>query len=151
MDSLAHSIQFAARAFDRVLRLLLLAGVHSGHGFVELLIGASQDGQRHFQIAHHLFGCWCGYWRRLALCLEKQLRLGQDALTNSACALAPGRVELLGRACVAMLFDEDRGQALAVIGVDARHRRQVLHCDLRRDLAVAHVLLNRFRQQIDQR
>src|ERR1700686_2984532 len=36
LDSLAHSIQFAARAFDRVLRLLLLAGIHSGHGCGEL-------------------------------------------------------------------------------------------------------------------
>jgi len=50
-----------------------------------------------------------------------------------------------------MLFDEDRGQALTVIGVDARHRHQVLHRHLRGDLAVAHVLLDRFRQQFDQR
>jgi hypothetical protein len=50
-----------------------------------------------------------------------------------------------------MLFDEDRGQALAMIGVNARYRHQILHRDLRRDLAVAHLLLNRFRQQIDQR
>jgi len=50
-----------------------------------------------------------------------------------------------------MLFDEDRGQALAVIGVDARHRHQVLHRRVRGDLAVAHVLLDRFRQQLDQR
>ena len=49
-----------------------------------------------------------------------------------------------------MLFDEDRGQALAIIGVDARHRHQILHGHLRGDPAVAHVLLNRFRQQFDQ-
>ena len=50
-----------------------------------------------------------------------------------------------------MQFDEDRGQALAIIGVDARHRHQILHRHLRGDLAVAHVLLDRFRQQFDQR
>jgi len=50
-----------------------------------------------------------------------------------------------------MLFDQDRGQAQAIIGVDARHRHQILHGHLRGDLAVAHVLLDRFRQQIDQR
>jgi hypothetical protein len=47
LDSLAHSIQFAARAFDRVLRLLLLASVHSGQGFGKLLVYAAQEGQRH--------------------------------------------------------------------------------------------------------
>jgi hypothetical protein len=98
LDSLAHSIQFAARAFDRVLRLFLLASVHSGQGFVELFVGATQDGQRHLQIAQHLFDCWCGCWRCLALCFQKQLRLSEDALANSACALAPGGIELLGRA-----------------------------------------------------
>jgi hypothetical protein len=71
LDSLAHSIQFTARAFDGVLRLLLLAGIHPGKGFGELLVGATQDGQRHLQIAHHLFGCRSGCWRRWALCLEK--------------------------------------------------------------------------------
>ena len=85
------------------------------------------------------------------MCLEKQLRLGQDALANGACAFAPSRIELLGGACIATLFDEDRGQAQAIIGVDARHRHQILHRHLCGDLAIAHVLLNRFRQQIDQR
>jgi hypothetical protein len=151
LDSLAHAIQFAARAFDRVLRLLVLARVHSGQGFVELLADAAQDGHRHLQIAHHLFGCWCDYRRCLALCFQKQLRLSQDAVANGACAFAPGRVELLGRACIAMVFDKDRGQAQAIIGIHARHRHQILHRYLRGDPAVAHVLLNRFRQQIDQR
>jgi hypothetical protein len=152
LDSLAHSIHFAARAFDRVLRLLLLAGVHSGQRFGELLVYAAQEGQRHLQIAHYLFGCrGCRWWRRLALCFEEQLRLGQDALANRARAFAPGRIELLGCACVAMLFDQDRGQAQAIVGVDPRHRHQILHRHVRGDLAVAHVLLDRFRQQIDQR
>ena len=151
LDSLGHSIEFTACAFDRVLRLLLLAGVHSGHGFVELLVYAAQDGQRHLQIAHHLFGCRCSCRRCLALCFEKQLRLGEDTVANGACAFTPSRVELLGRACVAMLFDEDRGQAQAIIGVDARHRHQILHRHLCGDLSFAHVLLDRFRQQIDQR
>jgi len=53
--SFRHSIEFAARAFDRVLRLLVLARVHSGQGFVELLADAAQDGHRHLQIALHLF------------------------------------------------------------------------------------------------
>ena len=144
-------MQFAARAFDRVLRLLLLAGVHSGQGFGELLVHAAQDGQRHVQIAHHLFGRRGGCWRCSALCLEEQLRLGEDALANGARALAPSRVELLGRAGIAMLFDENRGQAQAITGVDARHRHQMLHRHLRGDFADAHVLLNRFRQQVDQR
>ena len=85
------------------------------------------------------------------MCFKEQLRLGKDALTNRARAFAPGRVELLGRACVAMLFDEDRGQTQAIIGIGARHRHQILHRHLRGDLTVAHVLLNRFRQQFDQR
>ena len=116
-----------------------------------MLVAAAQDGQRHLQIAHHLFGCRGGCRRSLALGLEKQLRLGEEALANGAGAVAPGRVELLGGAGVAMLFDEDRGQAQAIIGIDARHRRQIFHRHLGGDLAVAHLLLNRCRQQFDQR
>jgi hypothetical protein len=39
----------------------------------------------------------------------------------------------------------------AALAVDARHRRQIAHVDLRRDPARAHQLLDRFRQQLHQR
>ena len=151
LDSFGHSIQFTARTFDRVFGLLLLAGIHSGHCLVESLVYAAQDSQHHVQIAPRLFGCRCGCRRCLALCLEKQFRLSEDALANGARAFTPSRVELLSRTRIAMLFDEDRGKAQAIIGIHARHRHQILHRHVRGDLAVAHVLLDRFRQQLDQR
>jgi hypothetical protein len=51
--SLAHPVEFPARAFDRALRLLLLRGVHLRQGFGELSTGAAQNGERHLQIALH--------------------------------------------------------------------------------------------------
>jgi len=86
----------------------------------------------------------------LALRFEEQLRLGENAFTNRARALAPSRIELLCGARVATQFDEDGGQTQASIGIEARHRHQILHRHLRGDLAHAHVLLNRVRQHLDQ-
>jgi len=42
--SFRHSIEFAARTFEAVLRLLALAGVHLGQRFVEPLVCAAQNG-----------------------------------------------------------------------------------------------------------
>jgi hypothetical protein len=98
LHSFRHPIEFAARAFEVVLGLLALTGVHLDHRFVEPLTGTAQDGQRHFQITFHLLYCGRRDWRRLlllALRFEEQLRLGENALTNRARAVAPGRIELL--------------------------------------------------------
>ena len=50
-----------------------------------------------------------------------------------------------------MLLREDLGHALALVRIDARRRRQKAHGNLRGDAALAHLLLDGFRQRFDQR
>ena len=52
---------------------------------------------------------------------------------------------------VAVMLSEDRRHPLAIPQALACHRHQELHRHLRRDLALAHLLLNRFRQKLRQR
>jgi hypothetical protein len=49
------------------------------------------------------------------------------------------------------MLDEDRRHPLAILQALARHRHQKLHRHLRRHLALAHLLLDRFRQNLHQR
>jgi hypothetical protein len=49
------------------------------------------------------------------------------------------------------MLGEDRRHAQAVLQTLARRRRQKLHRHLRADFARAHLLLNRFRQKLNQR
>jgi len=105
---------------------------------------------RHLQIAHHLFHCCRRGRRLLTLGFEKQFRFGENALTSRARAFAPGCVQLPGLARVATVSDESRCHQLALFRIHTRHRDQILHGHLRRDLACAHLLLNAFRQQLHQ-
>jgi hypothetical protein len=66
-DSIRHPVQFAAHAFDPVLRLLLLCGIHLRQRFGEPAAGTPQNGKRHLQIALHLFECRWFCERRLPL------------------------------------------------------------------------------------
>jgi hypothetical protein len=50
-----------------------------------------------------------------------------------------------------MVLDESGGHPLAVLHVDPRYRHQILHRQLRTQGSFAHLLLDRFRQQFDQR
>jgi hypothetical protein len=52
---------------------------------------------------------------------------------------------------IAVMLGEDCRHALAVLHALPRRRRQKLHRHLRADFARAHLLLNRFRQKLDQR
>jgi hypothetical protein len=52
---------------------------------------------------------------------------------------------------VAAVLDESGGHPLAMFQVDSRHRHQVLHRQAGAKRSFAHLLLDRFRQQIDQR
>jgi hypothetical protein len=49
------------------------------------------------------------------------------------------------------MLGEDRRHPLAILQALARHRYQKLHRHLRRDLALAHLLLDGFRQNLRQR
>jgi hypothetical protein len=81
----------------------------------------------------------------------KQLGFGQDAFAHHGAGLAPRLVEFSGLPQGPRLLGESLRHPLAMFGVDARHRRQESHGDLRGDPAFPHLLLDRFRQQFHQR
>ena len=144
-DARRHAVEFAARAFDLALRLFLSRAIHFRQGFAEPPAGATQDGNRHFQVA--LQGNRRGTGGlRLALRFQKQFRLGEDARANHARAVPPGGIQLPGLPRIAAVRDEGCGHLPALLSIHTRHRHQVLHRYLRRDLACAHLELNRFRQ-----
>jgi hypothetical protein len=144
--SFRHPRQFPPRVFDLAFDPLPLRAGHLRHGFREPPVGAMQDGDGHFQIARDLLGCCRRGGRRLPLRLQEQLRLGQNALASYARAFAPGRIQLPGLPRIAMVRDEHGRHPLALLRIHAGYRHQILQRYLRRDLAFAHLLLDRFRQ-----
>jgi hypothetical protein len=143
-DARRHPVQLAARAFDLPLRLFLLRASHLRQSFGEPPTGATQDGNGHLQVALQGNRRGTGGWR-LALRFQKQFRLGEHARANYTRTVPPRSVELPGLPRVATMLDEGGGHPLAVLYVDARHRHQILHRQLRCQFAFAHLLLDRFR------
>ncbi len=93
----------------------------------------------------------CLYRLRLLPRFQKQFRFSQNPLTGQAAGVAPGVVEIGGLARGPVLLREDLRHALALLRIDARRRRQIAHGNLRSDVAVAHLLLDRFRKRFHQR
>jgi hypothetical protein len=149
-DARRHPVQFPARAFDLALRLFLSRAIHFRQGFAEPPAGATQDGNRHFQVVLESGRGWPG-GRRLPLRFQKQSRLGEDTLADHARAVPPGGIELSGLPRVATVLEKNGGHPQAVLPVDARHWHQILHRQLRAQRSFAHLLLDGFRQQLDQR
>jgi hypothetical protein len=142
-DLLRHPVQFPARAFDRALRLLLLRDVHLSNGFGEPPASTTQDGQRHLQIALHLFDRRGLLHRRLPLRFQKQFRLRENALANHTRAFAPRGVKLRGLPGIATMLHEGVGHALTVVRADSRDGYQTLHRHLRGEVSFAYVFLSR--------
>ena len=132
-DSFRHPIQFPARPFDRALRLLLFPhGVHLRQGLGKPAAGPAQNGQRHLQMSPlDLFRARGLRRLRLPLRFQKQFRLGENALSEPRAnpRARPCKVSRLAR--IAAVLHECGGHALTVVRADARHRRQILHRDLR--------------------
>ena len=134
----------------RGLRLLLIQ-LH-GRRAGQSPLGAVHNRHHHLQIAQQ-FGASAGrgFLLRLPLRFEKQLGIIQNALADRRRTLAPRGIQLAGFPRIAVMLGEDRRHPLAVFQALARHRHQKLHRHLRRDLALAHLLLDRFRQNLHQR
>jgi hypothetical protein len=140
------------RAVDIAPRLLALRAIQVRRSGGQSPTGPLGDCHQHFQIAHQFF-CWGGRWFGLWLPLrfQKQLGLRENALASFARAIAPAGVQLRGLSGIAMEFGERRSHLPAVLQTHARHGCEKLHRHVRGDLAVAHLLLNDFGQQFDQR
>ena len=109
-------------------------------------MGAVHNCSDHLQIADQ-FGA--SPWRDFLLPLrfEKQRGVIQNAFADRGRAFAPRAIQLAGFPRIAVMLGKDRRHALAILQALPRHRHQKLHCRLRRDFALAHLLLDRFRQK----
>jgi hypothetical protein len=113
-------------------------------------VSAVHDGGHHLQIAQQFGGCAGSRFRFLPLRLEEQLRRIQEAFADRWRSLAPGGIQLAGCARIAVMLGEDGGHPLAILQALAGRRHQKLHRHLGQDLALAHLLLNGFRQKLHQ-
>jgi hypothetical protein len=114
-------------------------------------MGAVHDGGHHLQITQQFRGCGGRGFHFLPLRLEKQLWRIQNAFADRGRTFAPGGIQLAGFTRIAVMLGEDRRHLLAILQALARHRHQKLQGHLRQDLALAHLLLNGFRQNLHQR
>jgi hypothetical protein len=146
-----HALELSCNALDLLprgiaLRRIEFCCLRTG----DPPIGAVHNRGDHLQIAGQ-FGGGPGGDFLLPLRFEKQRRIFQNPLADRGRSPAPGAIQLPRFACIAVMLSKDRGHALAGLWVLARHGHQKLHGYLRRDLAFAHLLLDRLRQQFRQR
>ena len=123
-----------------------------GSGAVQPPLRAVYNRHHHLQIAQQ-FGASPGgsFLLRLPLRFEKQLGIIENAFADRWRTFAPRAIQLAGSARIAVVLSKDRRHPLAILQVLAGHRHQKLQRHLRRDLALAHLLLNGFRQNLHQR
>ena len=144
-------MELALHAFDLLPRDgALLAVQFADRSAGQAPLGPVQNSRHHLQIAHQGGGRGRSGFL-LPLRLEEQLGFIQNTFADGRRTLPPGRIQLAGLACIAVILGEDRSHLLASFQIDARHRHQKFHGHLRGDLAFAYLLLNALRHQFHQR
>ena len=145
MELLLNALDLLPRGFR-----LLLIQLRSG-GTRQSPVRAVHDRHHHFQIAQQ-FGAGPGgsFLLRLPLRFEKQFRRIENTLADRGRALAPGVIQLPGLTSIEVMLSEDRRHPLAILQALACYWHQKFQCHLRQDLAFAHLLLDRFRQNFHQ-
>ena len=138
--------------FDLPASGLALVGVQGGGLHArQSSLGAVDDRGRHLQIAQQSGGPGRGRLRLgLRLGFEEQFGLVEQTLADQGRGVAPGRIQLPGLPRIAAMPSEHGGHALAVLQADTGHRHQELHRHVGGDSALTHLLLEGFRQKIDQ-
>src|SRR5688572_19343558 len=89
-----YPVEFVARSFNSPQRLSSLLIVHLGCGVCKPPRRPPQNRDRGVEFPLQRGSLRFSRRRRLPLRLQKQLRLGEDALANRARAIAPGGIEL---------------------------------------------------------
>ena len=142
---------------DRLLHaqpcVFALAVIHRAHRFVPLPLRTTRDGADHVQVAQQLFAG--AHTDRIVLLdlppgAQKQLRILDETFSCPGLA-APGRIQHADFLGGELMPGNLLRQPLAVVAFGTSHRHQVLHGRLGADLSLAHVLLDRLGQLLDQR
>jgi hypothetical protein len=118
-------------------------------GFFRAIERTPRDGDDLIQI---VFEC-CFCWLPLRLFrFQKQLRLSENPFAGLlGSGIAPGVVEQFGLPRGPVLLGENLRHPFTLLAVDARHRSQIPHGDLRRDASLSDLLLYSLRQCFHQR
>jgi hypothetical protein len=153
LDFFVDAVELVLNALDLMpcgFRLLIIQLRGSGAG--QPTLRAVHNRHHHLQIAQQ-FGTRPGgsFLPRLPLRFEKQLGVIQNAFADRGRALAPRAIQLPGLARIGVMLREDRRHPLAILQALARHGHQKLQGRLRQNLALAHLLLDGFRQNFHQR
>jgi hypothetical protein len=153
LNFFVDAMKLLLNALDLMPRRFGLLLVQLGGGCAcQSPLCASHNRHHHFQIAQQ-FGAGSGwsFLLRLSLRFEEQIGTIQNAFADCRRAFAPGAIQLPRFTRIAMMLGEDRRHPLAILQALAGHRHQKLQCHLRQNPALAHLLLNRFRQNFHQR
>jgi hypothetical protein len=85
----------------------------------------------------------------LPLRFQEQFGLFENALPYLGRCLSPGGIQLPGLPAGELVSGEPCGHRSTVFQAAVRHRHQILHRHLGRNLAGAHLLLHTFRKKLD--
>ncbi len=145
MELLLNALDLIPRGFG--LLVIHLHGSCARHS----PLCASHNRYHHFQIAQQ-FGAGSGwsFFPRLSLRFEKQRGIIQNAFADSRRTFAPRSIQLTRLTRIAVMLREDHRHPLAILKALASYRHQKLQCHLRQNLALADLLLDRFRQNFHQ-
>ena len=130
LDAFGQMLEIPHGAFDLALRILKLGVAHQRRGARQTPAGTTCDLKHHRQIPQQFLGWRCGLRRDLLMGFQKQFRRIQNPLANRSGSIAPGRIEFTGLAAAEAVLPKRFGHALTVVGIGARHRRQILHRDV---------------------
>jgi hypothetical protein len=146
-DSLRQTTQLMACLLGLPQHRFALRSVHLCHRRAgQPAMSAVHNRHHHLQIAHQLRGRPRWSFRfRLPLRFEEQIRCIEDAFADCGRAIAPRSVQLPRLPRFTAMLCKDDSHPLAVLQIDAGHRHQKLHRHVGTDLALPHLLLDRFR------
>jgi hypothetical protein len=131
--------------------LLTIHPLEFGRISAHASVGPMGDGRDHLQIAQQfLEGRGRCLRLSLPLRLQKQLRLFENALPDLGRSFPPGGIQLPSLPARELVPRKRGRHLLTVFQAATRHRHQILHGHLRRDLARTHLLLHTVRKKLDQ-
>ena len=151
MNPLGKKLEILHDACDLALGGIELFFAHQRRRSRQTPARAVGDLHDHRQIPQQLIRQGRGVGLGLLMGFKKKFGVIENALPYWRRGIAPSGVEFTGLpACETMRGKRIR-HALAVLDVGARHRYQILHRDVSRDLADANLLLDLLRKKFHQR